>query len=119
MIKIKSIRINKISTKSDLELMTCDELYSFARQRFGLREVLINFLDTQEYKNHLVRDIECSDRLKNILLRAEIDSLDELNLFRKVDVTKFNGMGVKSLRELEKVMAEFNIEFRQLIYYTK
>ena len=119
MIKIKSIRNNKIPTKSDLEQMTCDELYSFARQRLGLKEVLINFLDTQEYKNHLVRDIEISERLKNTLLRAEIDSLDELNLFRKVDVTKFNGMGVKSLRELEKVMAEFNIEFRQLIYYTK
>jgi DNA-directed RNA polymerase alpha subunit len=52
-------------------------------------------------------------------LRAEIDSLDELNYFRKVDVMKFNGMGVKSQRELEKVMAEFNIEFRELIYYTK
>ena len=119
MIKIKPIKIYSIPTESDLKQITCDELYSLARHRFGLKEVLIKFLENQVYKELFVRDIELSERLKNTLLRADIDSLYELSFFRKVDVLKFKGMGVGSLRELEKVMAEFNIEFRELLYYTK
>lgn len=113
MIVIKAVRFNKIPTKSELERMTCDQLYSLARNRNGFKDVLIEFLESKENKKYFVRDIELSERLKNALLRAEIDSLDELTYFRRDDVMAFNGMGAKTLGELEKVMTEFKIEFRK------
>ena len=113
MIVIKPVRFKKIPTKSELNQMTCDQLYSLARNRNGLKDVLIEFLESKENKKYFVRDIELSERLKNILLRAEINSLDELTYFRRDDVMSFNGMGVKALGELEKVMTEFKIEFRK------
>ena len=114
MIVIKPVRFKKIPTKSELNQMTCDQLYSLARNRNGLKDVLIEFLESKENKKYFVRDIELSERLKNILLRAEINSLDELTYFRRDDVMSFNGMGVKALGELEKVMTEFKIEFRKI-----
>jgi DNA-directed RNA polymerase alpha subunit len=114
MIVIKPVRFKKIPTKSELNQMTCDQLYSLARNRNGLKDVLIEFLESKENKKYFVRDIELSERLKNILLRAEINSLDELTYFRRDDVMSFNGMGVKALGELEKLMTEFKIEFRKI-----
>lgn len=114
MIVIKPVRFNKIPTKNELKRMTCDQLYSLARNRNGMKDVLIEFLESKENKKYFVRDIEFSERLKNILLRAEIDSLDELTYFRRDDVMSLNGMGVKTLSELEKVMTEFQIEFREI-----
>ena len=114
MIVIKPVRFKKIPTKSELNQLTCDQLYSLARNRNGLKDVLIEFLESKENKKYFVRDIELSERLKNILLRAEINSLDELTYFRRDDVMSFNGMGVKALGELEKLMTEFKIEFRKI-----
>ena len=114
MIVIKPVRFKKIPSKRELKQMTCDQLYSLARNRNGLKDMLIEFLESKENKKYFVRDIEFSERLKNILLRAEIDSLDELTYFRRDDVMSFNGMGAKALGELEKVMTEFKIEFRKI-----
>lgn len=112
MIKIKPIKIHKFPTVNELKTFTIDDLYSLAKHRFGLHEVLVNFL-TKEKSNQLnIQNVDMSDRLRYILLRAEIETLDKLAFIRKNDVKTLKGIGVKTLSEIEQIMMNYKLEFR-------
>jgi DNA-directed RNA polymerase alpha subunit len=112
-ISIKPKRIYKFPTKKELKEMTADELYSIARNRDGIKEVMINFLELNLVKKHSLPNIEMSNRLRLTLKRAGVESLDELTFFRKKEVQRFDGLGPKMFNELIAIMKDFELELRK------
>ena len=86
MIKIKPIKIYKFPTTNELKTLTTDDLYSLARHRYGLHDVLVDFLTKEKSTEFYIHNVDMSDSLRYILLRAEIETLNELTFIRKNDV---------------------------------
>lgn len=61
----------------------------------------------------LIDDLEMSVRLKNSLKRADFDTLNELTDFTKNELRNLNGMGWKSISELEDLMSTFNLSLKK------
>lgn len=60
-----------------------------------------------------IQDLKMSVRLKNSLKRADFDTLNELTSFTKNELRNFNGMGWKSISELEDLMKEYNLSLKK------
>ncbi|MGC9330249.1 MAG: DNA-directed RNA polymerase subunit alpha [Bacteroidales bacterium] len=56
-------------------------------------------------------DLDLSVRALNCLKAADIETLGDLVQYNKTDLLKFRNFGKKSLSELEKLLADLNLEF--------
>ena len=66
------------------------------------------------YSNgHKLLDLEISIRALNVLSYPGITYLEGLSQYSRLDVLKFRNMGRKSMDEIEELMKQFNVSFRQ------
>jgi DNA-directed RNA polymerase alpha subunit len=55
-----------------------------------------------------------SPRLKNSLLRADFDTLNEVCLFTKNKLMDYNGIGKTSIAELEEILSRYNLQLKKM-----
>jgi DNA-directed RNA polymerase alpha subunit len=60
-----------------------------------------------------IYDTSMSVRLLNVLKPNEIQILDDVLLYTRRDYLRFRNLGIKSLDELEEVLAEYGLELKQ------
>jgi DNA-directed RNA polymerase alpha subunit len=60
-----------------------------------------------------IYDTSMSVRLLNVLKPNEIQILDDVLLYTRRDYLRFRNLGIKSLEELEEVLAEYGLELKQ------
>jgi DNA-directed RNA polymerase alpha subunit len=59
-----------------------------------------------------IKEVKLSERLKNSLLRADFDTLNELTTQTRKDILSLNGIGVTSYLELRDVMNEYGFKLK-------
>jgi DNA-directed RNA polymerase alpha subunit len=60
-----------------------------------------------------VKEVGLSERLKNSLLRADFDTLNEVTTQTRKQILELNGIGRKCLNELEEVMDDYRLYLRR------
>jgi DNA-directed RNA polymerase alpha subunit len=59
-----------------------------------------------------IKEVKFSERLKNSLLRADFDTLNELTTQTRKDILSLNGIGVTSYLELRDVMNQYGLKLK-------
>ena len=60
-----------------------------------------------------VKEAGLSERLKNSLLRADFDTLNEVTTQTRKQILELNGIGRKCLNELEEVMDDYRLYLKK------
>lgn len=86
----------------------------------GLLKKLQDRIDrVKDEQTVFVREAGFTERTKNTLLRADIDTLNELSLVTKRDILVFEGMGRKSFIELETVLRKYDLWYKIKVKHEK
>lgn len=81
------------------------------------KEMVIDFLVSRQFNREIIyiENIEMSRKLKSALQKNNIKSLNELTVFKIMNVSKMPGIGIARMQELVDIMNLYDFQFDSYI----
>lgn len=105
------------TSRKELNRMTIYNLSLKAMESEYFKEMVIDFLVSRQFNREIIyiENIEMSRKLKSALQKNNIKSLNELTVYKIMNVSKMPGIGIARMQELVDIMNLYDFQFDSYI----
>jgi DNA-directed RNA polymerase alpha subunit len=106
----------RFPTKDELENFNIDKLYAIAKWNDEFRQIILDFIissgfvcNEEDTNNLFLKDIEMSTELRNLLVKSNFKTLNELSFVTRSNLRSIRGFGKKRFAELQEILSEHDL----------